>query len=130
MRKPVAVFVTGIAALTVAACDVEQTREAKLPNVDVSVDKGQLPAYEIKQTKEARMPDVSVSVESGQLPEVEVETADIEVGRKDVSVPVPDVEVKDKKVTMPTIDIEMPDERDMAEEAREKAMDEKSEGSS
>jgi hypothetical protein len=130
MRKLVTVFVTGIATLTVAGCDVEQTREAKLPNVDVSVDKGQLPAYEIKQTRKARMPDVDVAVESGQLPEVEVETADIKVGRKEINVPVPDVELKGKKVTVPTIDIEMPDERDMAEEAREKAINEKSEGGS
>ncbi|MBT8102959.1 MAG: hypothetical protein KJO95_08305 [Gammaproteobacteria bacterium] len=131
MRKPLAVFIAGIATLAVAGCDVEQTREAKLPKVDVKVDKGQLPAYEIKQTKKARIPAVDVAVESGQLPEVEVETADIEVGRKEISVPIPDVELKDTKVTVPTVDIEMPDERDMdipderdmAEEAREKAVD-------
>lgn len=130
MRKLVTVFVTGLATLTVAGCDVEQTREAKLPKVDVSVEKGQLPEYEIKQTKKARMPDVDIDVESGQLPEVEVETANIEIGRQEVSVPVPDVELKDKKVTVPSIDIEMPNQQDAANVAREKGTNEKSEGGS
>ena len=67
------VFATAMAAATfgLAACDVDQTEEAELPEVDV---------------------------EGGNMPEFDVETADVEVGSKEVTVDVP------------TVDVDMPDD--------------------
>ena len=56
-------------ALALAACDVDQTQEGELPDVDVTVEEGELPAYD-------------------------VETADVEIGTETVPVEVPDVDVE------------------------------------
>lgn len=53
-------------AIGLAACDVDQTKEAELPEVDVK---------------------------GGQMPEYDVETADVDVGTKKTEVEVPDVDV-------------------------------------
>ena len=50
----------------VTACDVEQTQEGKLPEVEVK---------------------------GGQLPKYDVETADVDIGTKKVEITVPDVNV-------------------------------------
>jgi hypothetical protein len=42
---------------------------------------------------EAKLPDVDVAVEEGELPEVDAEVGDVDVGSKEVTVEVPDVEV-------------------------------------
>lgn len=88
------------AALLTSACDINQTREAKLPDVDVNVESGQLPNYEVVKTQEGKLPDVDVDVEGGQLPKFDVETADVQVETETVEIEVP----KD-------IDIVMPDEK-------------------
>lgn len=54
-------------AIGLAACDVDQTKEAELPEVEVT---------------------------GGQVPEFDVETADVDVGTKETTVEVPDVDVK------------------------------------
>ena len=46
-----------------------------------------------EQTQEGELPDVDVTVEGGQLPEYEVETADVEVGTREETVTVPDIDV-------------------------------------
>ncbi len=53
-------------AIGLAACDVDQTREAELPEVDV---------------------------QGGQMPAYDVETADVDVGTEERTVTVPDVDV-------------------------------------
>jgi hypothetical protein len=53
-------------AIGLAACDVDQTKEGELPEVDVR---------------------------GGQVPEYDVETADVDVGTKTTTVEVPDVDV-------------------------------------
>jgi hypothetical protein len=53
--------------LSLGACDVDQTKQGKLPDVDVK---------------------------GGQLPEYDVDVADVDVKKKKVEVPVPDVDVK------------------------------------
>ncbi|MAY19398.1 MAG: hypothetical protein CL955_02110 [Erythrobacteraceae bacterium] len=60
------VFATAMAAATLglAACDVDQTEEAELPEV-----------------------------EGGNMPEFDVETADVDVGTEEVTVDVPTVDV-------------------------------------
>ena len=59
----------GTAALF-TACEVEQTQEGELPDVDVDVKGGQVPKYDV------------------DAPEV-----DVDVDKKKVEVPVPDVDV-------------------------------------
>lgn len=45
-------------------------------------------------TEEASLPDVDVSVEGGNLPEVDAEVGDVEVGSEEVTVTVPTVDVE------------------------------------
>ena len=84
------------AVVLLSACDIDQTQEAKLPDVNVDAEPGQLPKYEVTQTQEGKLPDVDVSAEGGQLPKFEVETADVDVGTKTV------------EITVPTVDVQMP----------------------
>lgn len=49
---------------------------------------------DIDQTQETRLPDVDVSVEGGQLPKFDADVGDIEVGTKEVTVEVPTVDVQ------------------------------------
>lgn len=49
--------------------------------------------FDVDQTEEARLPDVDVSVEGGNMPEFDVEAGEIETGTKEVTVTVPTVEV-------------------------------------
>jgi hypothetical protein len=58
----------------------------------------------VDQTQEAKLPDVEVKAEGGQLPKYEVETPEVEVGTKTVEVEVPTATVEmpddpDNKVT-------------------------------
>lgn len=55
-------------AFGVAACDVDQTREAEAPDVDVNVDAGQLPRYDVDG------PEVNVGTENVvvQVPDVDI----------------------------------------------------------
>lgn len=93
---------TGLAALTLTACDVDKTQEGELP--DVSVEGGQAPEYEVRQTQEGRMPDVDV--EGGKMPEYDVETPDVDVG------------TETKEITVPDIDVDMPDDDETDEVVR------------
>ena len=67
MKKPAFAIAIGTLALSLAACDVEQTEEAELPDVEV---------------------------EGGNLPEFDVDVADVEVGSEEVEVEVPTVDVE------------------------------------
>ena len=58
-----------------------------------------LAACDVDQTEEGSLPDVDVNVEGGNMPEYDVETADVEVGTQEKTVTVPDVDV-----TMPDDD--------------------------
>lgn len=87
---------------------------------------------DVDQTQEARLPDVDVQVEEGQLPEFDVDVAEVSVGSKDVDVKIPTVGVETKTIevevpvdveagtteetlSVPTIDVERPDEDDPAD---------------
>ncbi len=61
-----------IASLGLAACDVDQTREADAPEVDVDASSGQLPRYDV------------------DAPEVNVDTENVVVQVPDVDVSLPD----------------------------------------
>lgn len=65
---------------------------------------------DIDQTQEGSMPDVNVSVEGGQLPKFDAEVGEVAVGEKDVTVDVPKVEVTTEKetVSVPTLSVTPP----------------------
>ena len=60
-----------IGSLGLAACDVDQTREAEAPAVDVDATAGQLPRYDVDA------PEVNVGTENVvvQVPTVDVDPA-------------------------------------------------------
>lgn len=72
MRKIVTAAIMSSAALGLAACDVEQTEEGAMPDVDVSVEGGNLPEYDVD------VPDVDVEMEETtiEVPTIDVEEAD------------------------------------------------------
>jgi hypothetical protein len=73
-----------------------------------------LAACQVTQTEEGEMPEVEVK--EGKLPEYDVDGPDIDVGTKETEVTVPDVDVsvegKKKKVTVPDIDVTTPGDPD------------------
>lgn len=71
------------------SCDVDQTREGKLPDVDVDVD-----------------------AEAGRLPAFDVDWADVDVTTttKTVEVPKLVVVMEEEEIEVPVIDVDMPDE--------------------
>ena len=60
--------------LAVTACDVDQTKDAKLPDVDVNVSGGQLPEYNVQG------PDVDVGTKNETI---QVPTVDVKVPKDD-----------------------------------------------
>lgn len=113
--KNFAKILLGSLALTILwACEIEQTQEGKLPDVDVDVKEGNLPKFEVRQTEEGKMPEVDVDVDAGQIPKYDVDAPDIVVGTKEMEVEVPAVDVKMKKETIdvPVVGIDMPDDDD------------------
>ncbi len=70
MRKLVISAACGLAALSLAACDVEQTEEGEMP--EVSVEGGNLPEYDVD------VPDVDVTTEEQtiEVPVIDVDKAD------------------------------------------------------
>lgn len=61
---------------------------------------------DINQTKDAKLPEVAV--QGGQAPAFDVDTAKVDVGTKETNVDVPKVEVGTTKaeVELPTVDVE------------------------
>lgn len=66
MRKFISVAALGVIGMSLAACDVEQTEEAELPEVETT---------------------------GGNLPEYDVDAADIDVGMEEQTVEVPTIDV-------------------------------------
>ncbi len=60
---------------------------------------------DIDQTRETRLPEVEV--EGGQTPKFDVDTADVDVGTKNVAVELPkvDVDTTSEQVPVPTVDV-------------------------
>ncbi|PTX54789.1 hypothetical protein C8N43_3610 [Litoreibacter ponti] len=65
---------------------------------------------DIEQTEQAALPDVDVSVEGGNLPEFEAEVGEIAVTEETVTVPDVDVEVSvnESEVSVPSISVTPP----------------------
>jgi soluble P-type ATPase len=66
MKRNITAALLAPLAIGLAACDVDQTKEAELPEVEV---------------------------QGGQVPEFDVETADVDVGTEKKTIEVPDVDV-------------------------------------
>lgn len=65
---------------------------------------------DIDQTQEAQLPDVNVTVEDGQLPAFDAEVGSVSVQQEEMSVEVPDVDVtmEERRVTVPTLEVSPP----------------------
>lgn len=54
----------------------------------------------VNQTKEAQLPDVDVSAQGGQAPAFDVDAKEVVVGTTETNVSVPDVDVDSKETTV------------------------------
>ena len=104
-----AIILVGIAVFALYFVDVDQTKEARLPelDVDVNVKDGQLPKFDVDTG--------SISVGTKKV-DIEVPTADVKTKIVEIEVPT-DVEVGTKKVDikLPTLNIEPPKQDDPAD---------------
>lgn len=66
--KKILIMLAGASGLGLAACDVDQTKNAQLPDVDVNVSGGQAPEFNVTG------PEVNVGMENRtvQVPDVDV----------------------------------------------------------
>jgi uncharacterized lipoprotein len=93
MRSTLALLLAAFLVLPLAACQVRQTEEGELPEIDV---------------------------QGGNMPEYDVDTADVEIGTRETDVTVPDIDVttEERTITVPDIDVRSPEEN-REEEAAE-----------
>ena len=87
------IVMSAMIASLIFSCDIDQKKEAKLPDVDVDMD---------------------VSAESGQLPSFDVDWADVNVGTTTKTVKVPKVVIvmEEEEIEVPYIDVDMPGDDD------------------
>jgi hypothetical protein len=76
--KTIIKVLIGASCLAFAACDVDQTKEGEMPDVDVNASGGQLPEYNVEG------PEVNVGMENKtvQVPTVDVDVPDDEDDNK------------------------------------------------
>ena len=74
MKNAIRAFAVSAVCLTFAASDVDQTKEAKAPDVDVNVSGGQLPEFNVQG------PSVEVGTENKVI---KVPTVDVDAPPKD-----------------------------------------------
>ncbi len=95
--KPIAtIFAASAVAIGMTACDVDQTAELEMPNIDVEGDAGKLPDIDVTVAEEGRLPSVDVDAQGGQLPKFDVDVAEVDVTTKTktIEVPVPEIDIK------------------------------------
>lgn len=75
MKTMIKVLV-GASCFALAACDVDQTKEGEMPDVDVNASGGQLPEFNVEG------PEVNVGTENKtvQVPTVDVDVPDEDEG--------------------------------------------------
>ena len=73
---------------------------------------------DIDQTREAELPSVDVSVEGGQMPAFDADVGSIQMGETEVEVEVPNVEVSTttETITVPTLSVTPPADDNPADE--------------
>lgn len=74
MRNPITLTALALATLGLAACDMQQTEEGEMPDVDVSVEEGNLPEYEV-DGPEVKAGTTEMEVE---VPVVDIEPGDVD----------------------------------------------------
>lgn len=80
-RNTAILAVSLMSALALAACDVEQTQEGELPEVDVDAEGGAVPAYNVETPEVDVDADVEMPYESDtEVMDEEDSAADDEVG--------------------------------------------------
>jgi hypothetical protein len=88
-RKITRLLIAGalFAAPLGAACDIDQTRDGELPEVEVT---------------------------EGQMPEYDVDTPEVTFGTRTEQMEVPDIDIhtETEEVEVPTVAVEMPDDDD------------------
>ena len=69
---------------------------------------------DIDQTEEGALPDVDVSVEGGNMPEFDADTGSVDVNSEETTVTVPDVEIttEEETITVPDVEITPPDDEE------------------
>lgn len=78
---------------------------------------------DIDQTQEASLPDVELTVDGGQLPEFEANVGSIDLTTQEVTVEVPDIEIttEEQTLTLQDINFTSPDEVDAETETETEA---------
>jgi len=105
VKKPliftiVALLLLGVALFAFYFVDIDQTKEAILPDVDVTVKEGQLPKFDVDTG--------SISLDSKKV-DVEVPTADVETKTVEIEVPVGvDIGTEKSTIEVPTLNITPP----------------------
>ncbi|WP_245409661.1 hypothetical protein [Allosphingosinicella vermicomposti] len=61
--------------------------------------------WKVDQTKEGALPDVNISAEGGQLPAFDVDSKEVVVGTTETNVEVPKIETKTETVEVPTVGV-------------------------
>lgn len=74
-----------------------------------------------EQTEDARLPDVDVTAEGGQLPEYDARVDDVAIVDRSVTVDVPEVEVttREEEITVSMLNVQPPEEDTRSAESRE-----------
>ena len=104
-KKPTLAIIGAIILVSAAIfafyfVDIDQTKEAMLPDVDLTVKEGQLPQFDVDTG--------SINIESKAV-EIDVPTTDVKMKTIEIEVPV-DVDVGTEKsiIEVPTLNIEAP----------------------
>lgn len=74
--KALRLFGVGLAVLALGACDIDQTEEGEMPDVDVSVEDGNMPEYDVDG------PEVEVGTQQDTVI-VETPTVDVDLPEDD-----------------------------------------------
>ena len=64
-----------------------------------------LTACEVDQTKEAQAPDVDINASGGQLPEYDVDAKEVVVGTTNTTIDVPKIETQKETVSVPVVGV-------------------------
>ena len=71
-KKIISLFAAPLFALGIAACDVDQTEEGDMP--DIEVEEGELPAYDVQPA------DVDINQDTVTVPDIDINDADDTTG--------------------------------------------------
>lgn len=67
-KKLLTLFIAPLFAVGMTACDVDQTEEGDMP--DIEVEEGELPAYDVEG------PDVEVTEDTVTVPDIDIDDPD------------------------------------------------------